>query len=90
MVEYLWGRHTLWYKKSILKWLNEEVCFFLGSTKCRQGDGPSQPLRPSQMLTENPQPHKGSALSLFRLSMFVFKVRSQVSGWIEVLKCRRR
>ena len=62
MVEYLWGRHTLWYKKSILKWLNEEVCFFLGSTKCRQGDGPSQPLRPSQMLTENPQPNKGSAL----------------------------
>ena len=46
----------------MLKWLNEEVCFFLGSTKCRQGDGPSQPLRPSQMLTENPQPNKGSAL----------------------------
>ena len=62
MVEYLWGRHTLWYKKSILKWLNEEVCFFLGSTKCRQGDDPSQPLRPSQMLTENPLPNKGSAL----------------------------
>ena len=70
MVEYLQGRHTLRYKKSILKWLNEEVCFFLGSTKCRQGDDPSQPLRPSQMLTENPQPHKGSALKILYFTVF--------------------
>ena len=63
MVEYLWGQHTLWYEKSILKWPSEEVCFLLGSTIGHQGAGVSQPLRPPYTLTENPQPNKGSALS---------------------------
>ena len=49
-------------KKMSLNGQLEKFGFFLSSTKCCQGDGPSQPLRPSQMLTENPQPHKGSAL----------------------------
>ena len=72
MVEYLWGRHTLWYKKSILKWLNEEVCFFLGSTKCCRGDDRSQSLRPSQALTENHQPKTGSALNVLKCRLMTY------------------